>query len=156
VATVHNAVKETIRAHLTLVHDFHAYASADTLVVAHALSQCTPVRYGRIASVSATHKATQFAGPHKIMYVPVHNSNLLTLARRSVLNQHRRGLPPWSSKFQIKPLPFLPIQYSPFSPNCPPDLQLSQPFDHPEKSQRTSIERKGPIASEFLPLVFYR
>jgi hypothetical protein len=26
-ATVHNAVKETIRAHLTLVHVFHVYAS---------------------------------------------------------------------------------------------------------------------------------
>jgi hypothetical protein len=30
VATVHNVVNETIRVHLTLVHVFHAYASADT------------------------------------------------------------------------------------------------------------------------------
>jgi hypothetical protein len=60
VATVHDAVKEMIRAHLTLVHIFHAYASVDTLWVAHALSGCTPVRYGGIASVSATHDATQF------------------------------------------------------------------------------------------------
>jgi hypothetical protein len=88
VATVHNAVKETIRAHLTLVHVF-------------------------------TQGATQFVGPHKISYVSVHNSNLLTRARRSVLNRHRRGLPSWSSEFQIRPLPFLPIQYSPFSPNRP-------------------------------------
>jgi hypothetical protein len=29
-ATVHNAINEMIRAHLTLVHVFHAYASADT------------------------------------------------------------------------------------------------------------------------------
>jgi hypothetical protein len=118
VATVHNAVKETIRAHLTLVHVFHAYASVDTPWVAHALSHFTPVRYGRIASVSAAHEATQFMGPHKILYERVHNSNLLTGARRSVLNRHRRGLPPWSSEFQIKPLPFLPIQYS-FFPNYP-------------------------------------
>jgi hypothetical protein len=60
VATTHDEVKEMIRAHLTLVHVFHAYASTDTLWVAHALSRCTPVRYGRIASVSATHEATQF------------------------------------------------------------------------------------------------
>jgi hypothetical protein len=30
VETIHNAVKEMIRAHLTLVHVFHAYASPDT------------------------------------------------------------------------------------------------------------------------------
>jgi hypothetical protein len=60
VATIHDEVKEMIRAHLTLVHVFHAYASADTLLVAHALSHFTSVRYGRIASVSAAHDATQF------------------------------------------------------------------------------------------------
>jgi hypothetical protein len=59
VATIHDVIKEMIRAHLTLVHIFHAYASADTPWVAHALSRCTPVRYGRIASVSVTHDATQ-------------------------------------------------------------------------------------------------
>jgi hypothetical protein len=64
-----------IRAHLTLVHVFHTYASADTPWVAHALSHFTPARYGRIVAVSATHEATQFAGPHKISYAPVHNTN---------------------------------------------------------------------------------
>jgi hypothetical protein len=118
VATVHNAVKKMIRVHLTLVHVFHVYASVDTPWVAHALSHFTPIRYDRITSVSAAHETTQFTGPHKILYAPVHNSNLLIEARRSVLNQHRRGLPPWSSEFQIRPLPFLPIQYSPFPPNC--------------------------------------
>jgi hypothetical protein len=58
--TIIHDVTETIRAHLTLVLVFHAYASADTPWLAHALSQCTPVRCGRIASVSATHDATQF------------------------------------------------------------------------------------------------
>jgi hypothetical protein len=37
VATIDVAVKETIRAHLTLVHIFHSYASMDTPWVAHAL-----------------------------------------------------------------------------------------------------------------------
>jgi hypothetical protein len=97
VSTVHNAIKETIRTDLTLVHVFHMYALTDTPWVAHALSYFTSVRYGR--PVSAAHEATQFAGPHKIPYAPVHNSNLLIGARRSVLNRHRWGLPPWSSKF---------------------------------------------------------
>ena len=81
-ATVHNVVKEMIRAHLTLVHIIHTYASADTPRVAHALSHFTPIRYGRIAFVSVAHEATQFARPHKIPYAPVHNSNLLIGARR--------------------------------------------------------------------------
>jgi hypothetical protein len=85
-ATVHNAVKEMIRAHLTLVHVFHVYVSVDTPWVAHALSHFTPVRYGRIASVPAAHEATQSAELHKIPYVPVHNSNLLIRARQSILN----------------------------------------------------------------------
>jgi hypothetical protein len=60
VATIHDEVKEMIRAHLTLVHIFHAYASVDTSWVAHALSHYTSVRYGRIASVLAAQNATQF------------------------------------------------------------------------------------------------
>jgi hypothetical protein len=60
VVTIHDEVKEMISSHLTLVHVFHAYASADTPWVAHALSHFTPVIYGRIVSVSATHDATQF------------------------------------------------------------------------------------------------
>jgi hypothetical protein len=60
VATIHDEVKETIKAHLTLVHVFHVYASADTQWVAHALSHFTSVRYGRIVSVSVAHDATQF------------------------------------------------------------------------------------------------
>jgi hypothetical protein len=58
VATIHNEVKEMIRAHLTLVNIFHAYASVDTPWVAHALSHYTTVRYGRIASISTAHDAT--------------------------------------------------------------------------------------------------
>jgi hypothetical protein len=45
---IHDVTKEMIRAHLTLVHVFHA----------HALSRCTPIRYGRIASILVTHNAT--------------------------------------------------------------------------------------------------
>jgi hypothetical protein len=60
VAIIHDVVKETIRAHLTLVHVFHAYASVDTPWVARALSHYTPVRYGRIASILVAHDVTQW------------------------------------------------------------------------------------------------
>jgi hypothetical protein len=92
-------IKESSRAHLTLVHVFHAYASMDTPWTAHALSRVSPMRYGRVSSNSATDEASKFAGPHKITYAPVHNSNLLIEVRRSVLNWHRRRLPHWSSEF---------------------------------------------------------
>jgi hypothetical protein len=112
-------IKESSRAHLTQVHVFHAYASADTLWMAHALSRVSSMRCGRLSSNSVTVKASKFAGSHKIPYAPVHNSNLLTEAKRSVLNWHRHWLPPWSSEYQIRPLLFLPIQHSPYFPNCP-------------------------------------
>jgi hypothetical protein len=60
VATVHDVIKEMIKAHPALVHIFLANASADNPWVAHALSRCTPIRYGRIAFVSATHDTTKF------------------------------------------------------------------------------------------------
>jgi hypothetical protein len=129
VATIHNEVKDTIRAHLTLVHVFHAYASADTPWVARALSHFTPVRYGRIVSVSAAHDATQFGDS----ICPRCVSTFLMLVQQGStdmgLNRHRRGLPPWSSEYQIRPFPFLPIQYSPFSPNCPARSHF-KPFYH--------------------------
>jgi hypothetical protein len=119
VATVNDVVKETIMAHLTLVHVFHAYASADTLWVAHVLSHYTPVRYGRIAFVSVAHDATQFGDSICPVCVSIVQILVHSKPTNTGLKQYRRGLPHWSSEYQIRPLPFLPIQYSPFSPNCP-------------------------------------
>jgi hypothetical protein len=94
VATVHDTVKEVIRAHLTLVHVFHAYAS-----VAHALSHCTPIRYGRIDFV-LRHTTQLSLGIPNVSYVPVQNQVLVHSDPTDVdLNRHRRGLPPWSSEF---------------------------------------------------------
>jgi hypothetical protein len=142
VATVHDVVKETIRAHLILVHTFHVYASVDTPWVAHAVSHYTPVRYGRIASVLATHDATQFGDS----ICPVCICTFQILVQRgwtdAGLNLHRRGLPPWSSEYHIWPLPFLPIQYSPFSPNCPawsPILPFHQLFKFSTFQSRTRV-----------------
>jgi hypothetical protein len=82
VATIHDEVKETIRAHLTLVHIFHAYVSVDTPWVAHALSHYTSVRYGRIASISAAHNATQFGDSMSRMRQYISNTGSTRLNRR--------------------------------------------------------------------------
>jgi hypothetical protein len=119
VATVHDAVKEMIRAHLTLVHIFHAYASANTPWVAHALSHYTSVRYGRIASVSVAHDATRFGDSICPICVTTFQMLVHLDPTNAGLKWHRRGLAPWSSEYQIRSFPFLPIQYSPFSPNSP-------------------------------------
>jgi hypothetical protein len=83
-------------------------------------------------------------------------SNLLARARRSVINQHRRGLPPQSSDHENTPLPDLPIRYSPHPLVCP---TWSQIVPHSENEShnphRTSIDGKGPITSGFQPLAFY-
>jgi hypothetical protein len=76
-----------------------------------------------------------------MLYALVHNSNLLTGPRRSVLNWHKWGLPPWSSEFQIRPLPFLPIQYSPLFANCPPGLILNHSINY--SSSQHSIHEPG-------------
>jgi hypothetical protein len=66
-----------------------------------------------------TREATQFGDS----ICPVCASTFQMLVHQGLtdagLNLHRRGLPPWSSEYQIRPLILLPIQYSPFSPNCP-------------------------------------
>jgi hypothetical protein len=97
VATIHNEIKETIRAHLTLVHVFHAYASANTLWVAHALSHYTPIRYGRITSVSAAHDATQFGDSICSICVSTFQMLVQQGSTDADLNRHRWGLPPWIS-----------------------------------------------------------
>ncbi len=73
VATIQDEVKETIRAHLTLVHVFHVYASVDTPWVAHAPSHYTSVKRGKVPSNSATVAATKFVGPHKSCMQSAHN-----------------------------------------------------------------------------------
>jgi hypothetical protein len=155
VATIHNEVKETIKTHLTLVHVFHAYASADTLWVAHALSHFTSVRYGRIAFVSATHDATQFGDSICLVCV----STFKCLFNRA---QPTRALIDTGGGYHLE-APNIRSDHSPSFPssilyfplNAPPGLQLCQSFDHIAKPHRTSINRKGPIVSRFEPLVFY-
>jgi hypothetical protein len=155
VATIHNEVKETIRAHLTLVHIFHVYASVDTPWVGHALSHFTSTRYGRIASVSVAHDATQFGDS----ICPICISTFKCLFIRT---QPMLALIDTGGSYHLE-APNIRLDHSPSFPSsilhypliAPPDLQLCQPFDHLAKSHRTSIDRKGPITSRFQPLVFY-
>jgi hypothetical protein len=149
VATIHNEVKETSRAHLTLVHVFHAYASVDTPLVAHALSHYTSVRYGRKAYVSAAHNATQFGDS----ICPVCVSTFQCLFIRT---QPMRALTDTSGGYQLGApnirschFPSFPSSILYFPLITPPGLQLCQSFDHLAKPHRTSIDRKGPIVSRF-------
>jgi hypothetical protein len=156
VATIHDEVKETIRAHLTLVHDFHVYALADTPWVAHALSHFTSVRYGRIDSVSAGQDATQFGD--SICFVCVSTFKYL----------FNRAQPTWAlidsgggyhleaSNIRSDHSSSFPSSILHFPLIAPPGLQLYHSFDHLAKPHRTSIDRNGSIASRFQPLVFYR
>jgi hypothetical protein len=54
-----------------------------------------------------------------VPYAPVHSMLVHQGLTDAGLNWHRRGLQPWSSEYHIRPLILLPIQYYPFSPNCP-------------------------------------
>jgi hypothetical protein len=52
--------------------------------------------------------------------------------------------------------PSFPSSILHFPLMAPSGLQLYEPFDHFTKPHRTSIDRKGHIASGFQPLIFYR
>jgi hypothetical protein len=156
VATIHDAVKETIRALLTIVHVFHAYALADTPWVFHALSYCTPVRYGRIAFISAAHDATQFGDSICPICVSTFQMLVPSDPTDAGLNQHRREYHLGALNIRSYHFPsFLSIILH-FPLIAPSGLQLCQSFDHLAKPHRTSINRKGSIVSEFQPLIFYR
>jgi hypothetical protein len=156
VVTIHDEVRETIRAHLTLVHVFHAYASMDTPWVAHALSQFTSIRNGGIASVSAAHDATHFEDSICLVCV----STFKCLFNRA---QPTRALINSGGGYHLEP-PNIRSDHSPSFPSsilhfpliAPSGLQLCHSFDHLAKPHWTSINRKGPIASGFQPLIFYR
>jgi hypothetical protein len=156
VVTIHDEVKETIRAHLTLVHVFHAYDPADTPWVAHALSHFTSVRYGRIAFVSVAHDATQFG----VSIYPVCVSTFKCLFNRTqptwALIDTGGGYHLEASNIRSDHSPSFPSSILHFPLIAPPGLKLCQPFNHLAKPHRISIDRKGPIASGFQPLIFYR
>jgi hypothetical protein len=156
VAILHDAVKETIKAHLTLVHVFHAYASADIPWVAHALSHCTPVRYGRIASISAAHDATKFGDSICLVCISTFKCLFIRTQPMWALTDTGGGYHLGALNFISDHSSSFPSSILPFPLIAPPGLQLCQYLDHLVKPHRTSIDRKGPIMSGFQPLDFYR
>jgi hypothetical protein len=117
--------------------------------VAHALSYFASVRYGRIASVSVAHDTTQFGDS----ICPVCVSTFKCLFIRTQL---MRALIDTGRDYHLE-APNIRLDHSPSFPSsilhfpliAPPGLQLCHTFDHLAKPQRTSIDRKGPIASRF-------
>jgi hypothetical protein len=115
-----------------------------------------PVRYGRIASVLAAHEATQFAGPIK--------SRMRQYTTQTCSSgSDDRSLTDTGGGYHLRALNFISDHSSSFPSSilytpiiAPSSLQLCQPFDHFAKPHKTSIDRKGPIASGFQPLIFYR
>jgi hypothetical protein len=134
VATIHDVTKETSRAHLTLVHVFHAYASVDTPWVAHALSRCAAVRYGRIAPVSATHDATQF----RESICPICVSTFQCLFNRAqpmrALIDIGGGYHLGASNFRSDHYHSFPSSILHFPLTAPLGLQWCQQFDHLAKT----------------------
>jgi hypothetical protein len=84
---------------MLITNEFHAYASVGTPWVAHALSRCTPIMYGWIASDSATHDATQFGDYICLVCILTFQILVHSDTTDVGLNRHRWGLPPWSSEF---------------------------------------------------------
>jgi hypothetical protein len=156
VATTHDEVKEMIKAHLTLVHVFYVYASVDTPWVAQALSYFTSVRYGRIASVSVAHDVTQFGDSICPVCVSIFKCLFIWTQPTWALINTGGGYHLEALNIRSDHSPSFPSSILHFPLIAPPSLQLCQPFDHLAKPHRTSIDSKGPIASGFQPLVFYR
>jgi hypothetical protein len=131
VATIHDVTKKPAR---VLPHPsaiFHAYASMDIPWVAWTLSSYTSVKWGKVSSNSSMHEATQFRDSICPVCISTFQMLVQQVSTDLGLNRHRRGLPPWSSEYQIRPIPFLPIQYSPFPPNCTtrsPIMPTIRPF----------------------------
>jgi hypothetical protein len=158
VATVHDAVKETIRAHLTLVHVFHAYASTDISWVAHALSHCTHIRFGRIAFVSVAHDATKFGD--SICPICISSFQMLVHSDPTdvCLNRHRRGYHLGASNFRSDHSPSFPSSILCFPLITPPSLQLCHSINY-SSSQHSNPELgyKSPKSHEWnLTLDFYQ
>jgi hypothetical protein len=114
-------------------------------------SHCTPVKRVKVSSNSSTHEATQFRDSIHLICVStfkcLFNRTQLTLALTDTGGGYHLG----ALNFLSGPLATFPSSILHFPLTAPPGLQLCQAFDHHAKPHRTSIDRKGPIASGFQP-----
>jgi hypothetical protein len=149
VATVHNVVKESGRVLSQPSVVIHTYASADTPWVARTLSHCTAVKQGKVSSNPSVHEATKFGesicpicvSTFKYLFIRTQPTRALT----DTGGGYHLGAPNFRSDHSSS----FPSSILPFPLIAPPGLQLCQYLDHPAKPHRTSIDRKGTIASGF-------
>jgi hypothetical protein len=101
---------------------FHAKTSPGSPCVAEHYPNVIR-KYSGVSSNSAAVKATNFVGPHKSHMLQYTTQCLLQHGTTDmVLNQHKRGLPLWSSKSDIRPLSSFPSSILYFPLVAPPKL----------------------------------
>jgi hypothetical protein len=134
---------------------FHAYASTNIPWVAHALSHCTPIKYGRISSVSVVDNVTKFGDSICPICVSSFKCLFIQTQLTWVLIDTGGGYYLRALNFISDHSPSFPSSILHFPLIAPSGLQLCQYLDHLAKPHSTSIDRKGPIASGSQPLNFY-
>jgi hypothetical protein len=149
VATIHNMTKKPGRVQPRPSAAFDVFALADTPWVARTLSHCTPVKRGK-ASSNSWHTKLLSLGIPFVPYASIHFKCLFIRTQPTWAlidtggGYHLVVLNWWS-----RPLSTFPSSILHFPLIAPPNLQLFQPFDHLANPHRTSIIRKGRIASGF-------
>jgi hypothetical protein len=155
VETVHNAIKESGRVLPRPSGIFHVYASADTPWVAWTLSHCTPMKWVKVSSNPLTHEATKFRDSICLVCVSTFKCLFiraqLTRALTNISGSYHLG----ALNFRSEHSSSFPSHIRPFPLIATLGLQLCRYLDHSAKPHRTSIDRKGPIASGFQPIDFY-
>jgi hypothetical protein len=97
---------------------FHAKTSTGSPWVVRTLSQCHPWSTVGYRPTQRSSKLLSLWDPINLVCASI-KSILFTRARQSVLNRHRRALPPSKLWIWKQSTLNLPVWYSPLSPNCP-------------------------------------
>jgi hypothetical protein len=115
-------IKESSWAHHTLVLSYmwkpHRVVRGGSNTI-----PMSSMKYSGVSSNSVTVEDTKFAGPHKSCMRQYTTQCLLQQGTTDVIiNRHRRGLPPWSSESDIRPLSSFPSSIPHFPLVAPPGL----------------------------------
>jgi hypothetical protein len=140
------------------LHVFHTYASTDTPWVAHALSHFTSFRYGRIASVTATHDTTQFGDSICPVCISTFNCLFIQTQLTRTLTDKGGGYHLGAPKIRSDHSPSFPSSIFHFPLIGLPSLTLNYSIIY-SSSQHSTLELgyKSPKSLEWsLPLNFYR
>jgi hypothetical protein len=114
------------------------------------------MKRGKVSSNLSTHKATKFGFSIYPVCVNIFKCLFIRAQPTRALTNIGRGYHLGASNFRSDHSSSFPSSILLFPLIASPGLQLCQYLDHPTKPHRTSINRKGPIASGFQPLDFYR